>query len=165
MTASGANRLRSIGVQSPIKYKWVTPACNALPRCPEYRIPTALENTMTGSDPYSKIYEELIGFVPPKIQHRIRLGLETDPELLEVIENVREKAMYPDCFDVKTAQLILFAVLISHVSPASEFHARGAVRAGATKEELHAVAGLAFLFRGLPAFNLAAEVINKIFDE
>ncbi|MEC7791458.1 MAG: carboxymuconolactone decarboxylase family protein, partial [Pseudomonadota bacterium] len=102
---------------------------------------------------------------PPKIQHRIRLGLETDPELLEVIENVREKAMYPDCFDVKTAQLILFAVLISHVSPASEFHARGAVRAGATKEELHAVAGLAFLFRGLPAFNLAAEVINKIFDE
>ncbi|GIS87463.1 MAG: hypothetical protein CM1200mP18_01730 [Gammaproteobacteria bacterium] len=72
--------------------------------------------------------------------------------------------MYPDCFDVKTAQLILFAVLISHVSPASEFHARGAVRSGATKEELHAVAGLAFLFRGLPAFNLAAEVINKIFD-
>ena len=119
---------------------------------------------MTGSDPYSKIYEELIGFVPPKIQHRIRLGLETNPDLLEVVENVREKAMYPDCFDVKTAQLILFAVLISHVSPASEFHARGAVRSGATKEELHAVAGLAFLFRGLPAFNLAAEVINKIFD-
>ena len=120
---------------------------------------------MTGSDQYSKIYEDLIGFVPPEIQHRIRLGLETDPELLEVVENVREKAMYPDCFDVKTAQMILFAVLISHVSPASEFHARGAVRAGATKEELHAVAGLAFLFRGLPAFNLAAEVINKIFDE
>ena len=86
-------------------------------------------------------------------------------ELLEVVENVREKAMYPDCFDTRTAQLILFAVLISHVSPASEYHARGAVRAGATKEELHAVAGLAFLFRGLPAFNLAAEMINKIFDE
>ena len=120
---------------------------------------------MTDSDPYSKIYKELIGFVPPKIQHRIRLGLETDPELLAAVENVREKAMYPDCFDVKTAQLILFAVLISHVSPASEFHARGAVRSGATKDELHAVAGLAFLFRGLPAFNLAAEVINKIFDE
>ena len=120
---------------------------------------------MQAKDPYSAIYEELIGFVPPRIQHRIRLGLETDSELLEVVENVREKAMYPDCFDTKTAQLILFAVLISHVSPASEYHARGAVRAGATKEELHAVAGLAFLFRGLPAFNLAAEVINKIFDE
>jgi hypothetical protein len=34
---------------------------------------------------------------------------------------------------------------------------------GASKEELHAVAGLAFLFRGLPAFNLGAEIINKVF--
>ena len=129
--------------------------------------PTARDGDprMQPKDPYSTIYKELIGFVPPRIQHRIRLGLETDPELLEVVENVREKAMYPDCFDTRTAQLILFAVLISHVSPASEYHARGAVRAGATKEELHAVAGLAFLFRGLPAFNLAAEMINKIFDE
>ncbi|MEC9329493.1 MAG: carboxymuconolactone decarboxylase family protein [Pseudomonadota bacterium] len=120
---------------------------------------------MPANDPYSAIYEELIGFVPPRIQHRIRVGLDTDPELLEVVEKVREKAMYPECFDTKTAQLILFAVLISHISPASEYHARAAVRAGATKEELHAVAGLAFLFRGLPAFNLAAEMINKIFDE
>ncbi len=31
-------------------------------------------------------------------------------------------------------------------------------------KELHDVAGLAFLFRGLPAFNLAAEVLNKIYD-
>ena len=61
--------------------------------------------------------------------------------------------------------MVLVAVRSAHVAPASEYHARGAVRAGATKEELHAVAGLAFLFRGLPAFNLAAEVINKIFDE
>ena len=61
--------------------------------------------------------------------------------------------------------MILFAVLLSHVSPAAEFHARGAMRAGASKKELHDVAGLAFLFRGLPAFNLAAEVLNKIYDE
>lgn len=39
------------------------------------------------------------------------------------------------------------------------------MRAGASKAEMHAVAGLAFLFRGLPAFNIAAEVINEIFDE
>lgn len=114
---------------------------------------------------YFEIYNELIGFVPPRIQHRVKLGLETDPGLLDLVETIRERAMYPECFDVKTAQLILFGILISHVSPASEFHGRGAVRAGATREELHAVAGLAFLFRGLPAFNLAAEVINKIFDQ
>lgn len=118
---------------------------------------------MATYDEYAKIYEDLIGFVPPRIQHRVKLGLEVDPELLEQVEDLRESAMYPKEFDNKTSQLILFAVLLTQISPASEYHARGAVRAGATREELHAVAGLVFLFRGLPAFNLAAEVINKIF--
>lgn len=120
--------------------------------------------TKTAED-YFAIYEELIGFTPPRIQHRVKLGLDVDPEMLDLIETIRNKAMYPDNIDVKTAQLILFAVLLSHVSPASEYHGRGAVNAGATREELHAVAALAFLFRGLPAFNLAAEVINKIFGD
>ena len=120
---------------------------------------------MKTKEDYQGIYEELIGFTPPRIQHRIRAGLECDPELLDMVEALRERAMYPRSMDTKTAQMILFAVLLSHVSPASEFHARGAKRAGATKKELHDVAGLAFLFRGLPAFNLAAEVLNKIYDE
>jgi alkylhydroperoxidase/carboxymuconolactone decarboxylase family protein YurZ len=114
---------------------------------------------------YEKIYEELIGFTPPKIKDRISAGLECDPELLDMVENLRKYAMYPKSMDVKTAQMILFGILLSHIAPASEYHARGAMRAGATKKELHDVAGLAFLFRGLPAFNLAAEVLNKIFVE
>jgi alkylhydroperoxidase/carboxymuconolactone decarboxylase family protein YurZ len=114
---------------------------------------------------YKKIYDELIGFTPPRIQHRLRLGLEVDPELLHLTESIRENAMYPKCMDVKTAQLILFGILLSQISPAAEYHARAAKRAGASKAELHAVGGLAFLFRGLPAFNLAAELINKIYDE
>ena len=120
---------------------------------------------MTKSDDYKEIYEELIGFTPPKIQHRIRAGLECNPEMLDMVEKIREKAMYPDTIDTKTAQMILFGILLSHVAPASEFHARGAMRAGATKKELHEVCGLAFLFRGLPAFNLGAQVINEIFDD
>lgn len=120
---------------------------------------------MSTKDDYEKIYADLIGFVPPRIQNRVRLGLEVDPELLAQTEQIRQTAMYPTCFDVKTSQLILVGILLAHVSPAAEFHARAARRAGATKAELHAVAGLAFLFRGLPAFNLAAEIINRIFDE
>ena len=120
---------------------------------------------MSTQEDYEKIYTELIGFVPPRIQHRVRLGLEVDPELLDQVERIRTTAMYPECFDTKTAQLMLFGILISHVSPASEFHGRAAKRAGASKAEMHAVAGLAFLFRGLPAFNLGAEVINKVFAE
>lgn len=120
---------------------------------------------MGKQEDYEQIYGELIGFVPPRIQHRIRLGLEVDPGLLDQVETIRRTAMYPDCFDTKTAQLMLVGILLAHVSPAAEFHARAAKRAGATKAELHAVAGLAFLFRGLPAFNLASEIINTIFDE
>lgn len=120
---------------------------------------------MSKLEDYEKIYEELIGFTPPRIHERIKLGLEVDPDMLEQIENIRESAMYPNCMDTKQAQLILFAVLLSHVSPAAEFHGRAAQRAGATKEELHATAALAFLFRGLPAFNLGAELINKIFAD
>lgn len=113
---------------------------------------------------YHAIYEELIGFTPPRIRERIRLGLEVDPVLLDQVEAIRTNAMYPTCFDVKTAQLMLFGILLGQVLPAAEFHARAARRAGATKAELHATAGLAFLFRGLPAFNMGAEIINKIFE-
>lgn len=125
-----------------------------------------MSETPTAAGPsYEDIYVDLIGFVPPRIKHRLRLERECDPELLDIIENLREHAMYPKSMDTKTAQLILFGILLSHIAPASEYHGRGAVRAGATKKELHDVAALAFLFRGLPAFNLAGEVINKIFDE
>ncbi|HYH21300.1 MAG TPA: carboxymuconolactone decarboxylase family protein [Azospirillum sp.] len=120
---------------------------------------------MSTKEEYEKLYTDLIGFVPPRIQQRLRAGLECDPELLDMVEKIREKAMYPSGMDVKTAQMILFGILLSHVAPAAEYHARGAMRAGATKKELHDVAGLAFLFRGLPAFNLAGEVLNKIYDE
>lgn len=120
---------------------------------------------MKTQEEYQEIYEELIGFTPPRIQNRIRAGLECDPEILDMVENLRTKAMYPDSMENKTAQMILFGLLLSHVAPAAEFHGRAAMRAGASKKELHDVCGLAFLFRGLPAFNLGAELINKIYDE
>ncbi|MBL01935.1 MAG: carboxymuconolactone decarboxylase, partial [Acidobacteria bacterium] len=94
---------------------------------------------MSTKPEYEKPYEDLIGFVPPRIQNRIRLGLEVDPELLAQTEKIRKTAMYPKCFDVKTAQLMLVGILLANVAPAAEFHARAAKRSGATKEELHAV--------------------------
>ena len=113
---------------------------------------------------YFESYEELLGFVPPRIQARVSLGLECDADLLDKVEIVRQAAMNPDCLDVKTAQMILFAVLLSQAQPAARIHAIAAKRAGASKEELHAVAGLAYLFRGLTAFNMGAEIITEIFD-
>jgi alkylhydroperoxidase/carboxymuconolactone decarboxylase family protein YurZ len=107
-------------------------------------------------------YEELIGFVPPRILARTELGARLDPELLRLEEAVRLRAMYPECFDVKTSQLMLFGILLALMGDAARLHAIAARRAGASWEELHAVVGLAYLFRGLPAANFGAEVLLKM---
>jgi len=114
------------------------------------------------ADDYHKTYEDLLGFTPPRIQHRVKLGLEVDPDMLDKLETLREAAMNPDCMYVKTAQMILFAVLLARLAPAARIHGIAAKRAGATKEELHAVCGLTFLFCGLSAFNMGAEMIQEI---
>ncbi len=107
-------------------------------------------------------YVDLIGFVPPRIQARTDLLARLDPEFLKMQEEIRRHAMYPECFDTKTAQLMLFGMLLVLLSDAAHLHARAAHRAGATWEELSAVVNLAFLFRGLPAGNLGAQIIQEI---
>ena len=107
-------------------------------------------------------YETLIGFVPPRIMARTDLLARLDPELLRLEEATRLRAMYPACFDVKTSQLMLFGILLALMGDAARLHAIAARRAGATWEELSAVVSLAFLFRGLPAANLGAEIIQKL---
>ena len=107
-------------------------------------------------------YVELIGFVPPRIQARTDLLARVDPQLLSMQEAIRAHAMYPECFDTKTAQLMLFGMLLVQLSDATHLHARAAYRAGASWEELSAVVGLAFLFRGLSAANLGAQILQEI---
>lgn len=111
---------------------------------------------------YRALYEDLIGFAPPKIAARLPLSQELDPELLELQEAVRQKAMHESVLDDKTAQLVLWGILLGQVGQGARWHGIAARRAGATWEELHAVAGLAYLFRGLPAMNLAAEIMDDL---
>jgi len=113
-------------------------------------------------DAYRDVYTELIGFVPPRIQARTDLLARLDPDLLQRQEELRRHAMYPTCFDVKTAQLMLFGMLLMNLQDAARLHALAARRAGATWEELSAVVNLAFLFRGLPAANYGAQVLQEI---
>jgi len=70
--------------------------------------------------------------------------------------------MYPKCFDVKTAQLMLFGMLLTDLNDATPLHGIAARRAGATWEEMQAVISLAFLFRGLSAANRGAEILANI---
>ncbi len=111
---------------------------------------------------YRDFYIDLLGFVPPRIQARTDLLARLDPELLAMQEDLRRHCMYPTCFDVKTAQLMLFGMLLVNLQDAARLHALGAYRAGATFEELSAVVNLAFLFRGLSAANLGAEILQGI---
>ena len=107
-------------------------------------------------------YIELLGFVPPRIQARTDLLARLDPDLLTMQEELRRHCMYPDCFDTKTSQLFLFAILLTNLQDAAKLHALAAFRAGATFEELTAVVNLVFLFRGLSAANLGAEILQGI---
>ena len=77
------------------------------------------------------IYRELIGFLPPRIEARINVTGALDPELLDMQERMRAHAMYPKCFDVKTAQLMLFGMLLMDMNDAAPLHGIAARRAGA----------------------------------
>jgi alkylhydroperoxidase/carboxymuconolactone decarboxylase family protein YurZ len=70
--------------------------------------------------------------------------------------------MYPDCFDTKTSQLFIFAIMLTNLQDAAKLHAIAAQRAGATFEELTAVVNFVFLFRGLSAANLGAEILQGL---
>ena len=64
---------------------------------------------------YRSFYVDLLGFVPPRIQARTDLLARLDPELLTMQEELRRHCMYPECFDTKTSQLMLFAILLTNL--------------------------------------------------
>ncbi len=119
-------------------------------------------DTSAAIEERNAIYQDLLGFVPPRIEARLAVTGALDPKLLDLQERMREQAMYPKCFDVKTAQLMLFGMLLMDLSDAAPLHAIAARRAGASWEELQAVVSLCFLFRGLSAANRGAEIMANL---
>ena len=115
-----------------------------------------------GLDQRGKVYQELLGFVPPRIEARLHVTGALDPQMLDLQEQIRAHGMYPKCFDVKTAQLMLFGMLLMDLNDAATLHGIAARRAGATWEEMQAVINLCFLFRGLSAANRGAEILGNI---
>lgn len=114
---------------------------------------------------YQKFYDDMIGYMPPRIRERVEQGLDVNADITDQIERLRYNALTPDCLDQLTVQLIAFVVLLTQRAPAAVNHARAAIKAGATREQLHAAAMMAFVFGGLGPLNLSGEVINKAFEE
>jgi 4-carboxymuconolactone decarboxylase len=108
------------------------------------------------------IYKDLLGFVPPRIEARMTVTGALDPTMLELQERMREHGMYPKSFDVKTAQLMLFGMLLMDASDAAVLHGIAARRAGASWNEMQDTINLCFLFRGLSAANRGAEILANI---
>src|SRR5690606_274325 len=107
-------------------------------------------------------YRQLLGYLPPRVEARLQVTGALDPVLVEMQEQVRAHAMNPPCFDAKTAQLMIFGMLIAELSDAAVIHGIAARRAGATWEELQAVVSMAYLFRGVSAANRGADVLARI---
>jgi len=122
----------------------------------------AYADTNVSMDERYRIYDELIGFIPPRIEARVAVTGALDPKIVDLQEQIREHGMYPKSFDVKTVQLMLFGMLLITLSDAAVLHGIAARRAGATWEELQDVVNLCFLFRGLSAANRGAEIIANI---
>lgn len=127
----------------------------------ESRIGRYADHTHTLDD-RSHIYEELLGFLPPRIEARLHVTGALDPKMLDLQEQIRKHAMYPSCLDTKTAQLMLFGMLLMDRADSAFLHGIAARRAGATWEEMQAVISLCFLFRGLTAANRGAEILAQI---
>ncbi len=111
-------------------------------------------------DSLEQNYKEILGFVPDRIHARISLGIKTAPEMTEGVERLRAQLLEPEALDLKTSQMMAFGMLLMNLSQAAENHAVAALRAGATVQELQAVAGIAFVFRGIPAINLSGDAIT-----
>lgn len=110
----------------------------------------------------SDSYRALLGYLPPRVESRLLVTGALDPELVRLQEEVRAHAMNPPCFDTKTAQLMIFGMLVVELSDAAVIHGIAARRAGATWEEMQAVVSMAYIFRGVSAANRGAEMLARI---
>lgn len=107
-------------------------------------------------------YEKLFGFVPELTEKRHNFSSEIMPEILEIHEVFRERCMHSGVLDEKVGQMILFAILSSHMREGARVHAISSRRLGATWAELHAVANLVFLFSGLSAMNFSIRILSEL---
>lgn len=113
----------------------------------------------------NELYANIVGHVPSEISDRIRIGMEADPKLTEMFEDIRRHIMTPGSLDAKTVQLLLFGMMSARlISAPIRYHAVAAKLAGASKEELYAVAGLTLLVGGMRSYNEAGAAIAEAFD-
>jgi AhpD family alkylhydroperoxidase len=87
------------------------------------------------------------------------------PDTMTAYGNLSRAAQSPGVLDRKTKELIALAIAVNRQCDACiGYHARGAGRAGASRQELAEAVGVAIQMGGGPAVNYAADAL-RAFDE
>ncbi|MEP9375923.1 carboxymuconolactone decarboxylase family protein [Aquabacter sp. CN5-332] len=121
----------------------------------------------TGSPGREAVYKTLFGHVPEKVQKRWlvqeHLGRAAT---IDAVEHVRRVAIADNPLGLKTQQLVQFGQLavLSHADSAL-LHARAALRAGASLEDLAGVAETALITAGVPGYSLGLRIIETLIEE
>ena len=111
---------------------------------------------------FENSYAEMFGEVPPLPKAKFEFSGDVDPEGLRIAEQLRAHAFYNDVFDMKTTQLMLFAMLLTEGAGAAKFHALAARAAGATWEELQMTVELASAVAALGPMNKGGALLNEL---
>ena len=115
---------------------------------------------------YEEGYRQLFGSFPESVRTRWNLA-ETHERLSvpEALEEIRAAAILDSPLGLKVQQLVHFGQLVAlgRQHPAS-IHAGAALRAGASIDDLLAVAETALITSGVPGYGLAIEIIAKLAD-
>ncbi len=111
---------------------------------------------------FRQTYIELFGEMPPLPAAKFEFGAEVDAEAVRLGEQYRAHAFYNKSFDAKTTQLLIFGMLLATEAEAAKFHAQAAQRAGASWQELFAVAELASAVVSLGPVNQASAMLKEL---
>lgn len=127
------------------------------------------QNTPLGIDLVDEIrarYIELTGSVPPSIEERLTLAVNTGRiKAIQAIEALRQTLIMENPLDRKTGQLVQFAQLLAlGKAEAAKLHAGAARKAGASHQELVGVAELALITSGMPSYALGVEIITNLIE-
>ncbi len=116
-------------------------------------------------DDKQKLYGDVVGHIPREISDRITVGLKADPKMTQMFEELRLHLFQSEHLEPKVVQLLLFGMMsVKLAGPPVQYHAVAAKLAGASEEELYAVAGLALLAGGMRSYNNAGAAIFSAFN-
>jgi len=109
----------------------------------------------------TKVYAEITGEID---EYALKLK-ELIPDTLSAFGQLSRAAQKPGALDRKTKELVALAISVStRCDGCIGYHSRGALRAGASREEVAEVLGVAIQMGGGPSVNYAADAL-RAFDQ